>query len=149
MIRKATKEDIGMIAYMIIKWDAELPPHRRMLDGDVSYAEYAAGLIVTNDKFHTCVLDIDGQVEGGYCLNTAQGVFSPKRYGQLLMWYVSPKHRDGRYGYKMLRHAMDSAKQSGLFWMEVNPWSESRGAHRVLEKLGFKDEVHTHVMRMR
>ena len=147
MIRKATKEDIGRIAYLILKWDAELPAELRMLDGDIPYAEQAAGLVVTSDQFYLCVLEIEGALAGGYCLHAAQGVFSPKKYGQLLMWYVEPKYRGGRHGYKMLRHAIDVTKQSGLAWLEVNPWSDSRGAHSVLKKLGFTEAVHTFVMR--
>lgn len=148
-LRQATREDVGLIAYLILKWDAELPPHLRMLNGNAQAAERAANIAAsTPEQFYTCLLEMDGVLVGGYCLHSALGIFSPQRYGQLLMWYVDPKYRGGRQGYQMLKDAISVTKLSGLAWLEVNPWADSRGAHKILNKLGFVEAVHTFVKRM-
>jgi ribosomal protein S18 acetylase RimI-like enzyme len=93
-------------------------------------------------------LEIDNEMVGGYTLQSALGIFSPKRYGQLLMWYVDPKHRGGLHGLRLLKHAMKTARDNKLAWLEVNPWADAHGAEYVLTKLGFIDAVHTFIMRM-
>ena len=146
-IKPMVQSDAGKVAYMILKWDAELPEHLRMLHGDAVYAEQAANFIITSPLIYAYKLEIDRELAGGYALQSALGIFSPKRYGQLLMWYVDPKHRGGLHGLRLLKHAMKMTRDNGLAWLEVNPWADAHGANYVLTKLGFIEAVHTFVKR--
>jgi hypothetical protein len=146
-IKPIVQRDAGKIAYMILKWDAELPDHLRMLNGDAVYAEQAANFIIASPLIYGYKLEIDKELAGGYALQSAQGIFSPRRYGQLLTWYVDPKHRAGLNGFRLLKHAIKTATDNKLAWLEVNPWADAHGAQYVLAKLGFIESVHSFMLR--
>lgn len=136
-IRKAMLKDVGVIAHLLLVWDAELPEHNRQMFGDAPYAEHIAKLITTSPDFFTEVIEDDGKVVGAYVVSTIQGLFSSKPFGILNMM-VYPKQRGGKmYGLRLLERAIKKSRELGLAWLESNPWADAHGMHFVLERLGF------------
>jgi len=147
-IREVKSSDVGMIAYLILKWDNELPSWVKQVHGRADYAERAARLVVDNpSKFIARLAHADdGQMIGGYCINRATGVFNPEPYGQLLMWYVLPSFRGNRlYGLRLLVDALRMAKKEKLIRLEAFPWADQENVERVLNRLGFIEAVHVWV----
>jgi N-acetylglutamate synthase-like GNAT family acetyltransferase len=136
-IRKATPKDAGIIAHMMLVWDAELPKHLQMLNGDAPHAETTAKAMTTNPEFITEVVEEDGKIVGMYVVSKIEGLFCSKPYG-ILNVMVYPKYRGGKmYGLRLLERSIKAAKEAGLAWLESCPWADAHGMHFVLERLGF------------
>jgi N-acetylglutamate synthase-like GNAT family acetyltransferase len=147
-IRKARADDVGVLAHLMLVWDAELPEHTKQLRGDAAYAERVARAIVSQPNFNTMIMEADGVVVGAFTIDTIQGIFSAKPFG-LLNLTVYPKYRGGKlYGLKLLRRAIDEAKTSGLAWLESHPWADAHGMKFVLERLGFSELTHGYALRI-
>lgn len=148
-VRKVEPRDLAQVAYMILKWDSELPEWCQQVQGVIARAERAAQIIVSGDGSVSegYVLEEGGEVIGGCAVVKAVGIFSPNPYGQLLMWYVLPEHRGKLHGLRLLKKAMEVSKECGLEWLEAYPWADDAGAAKVLERLGFKYAVNSFMLR--
>ncbi len=148
VLRKATLDDVGTLAYYIMKWDAELPVWLRRLHGDAVHAETLARVAVTSPNMLTYMLECQGEIVGGLCIVVSPGFFSPKPFGQLLMWYVRPESRGGLHGFRLLTRAVELARAHKLELLQVHPWADDVGAQRVLERLGFIQASHVYTVRL-
>jgi len=147
-IRPIDANDVGKIAYMIMRWNSELPEWLRRVEGGARHAQAIAEAIVANERFIGRALELDGQVIGGLCIFLGDNLFSLRQYGQLMMWYVEPEHRGGLHGIRLLREAIKIAEERKLGWLETYPWADDEGASRLLPRLGFFDSCSVFVKRI-
>jgi GNAT superfamily N-acetyltransferase len=147
-IRPATADDIGRIAYLVLQWNFELPEHLQRVEGGAPHAQRIAEVVVGDPRFVTRLLEVEDEVVGGICLHLGSNLFSLSQHGQLMMWYVDPKHRGGLHGLRLLKDAIRLADELKLGWLEIYPWADDTGASRVLERLGFHHGVNMYYKRI-
>lgn len=147
-IRPATLKDVGRIAYLMLVWDAELPPHVKMLNGDAAQAERTATQITSDPCYVTQVLEVNSEVVGVMVISVINGLFCAKPYGVLNL-VVHPKQRSGKlYGLHLLNKAVELARQAQLAWLESNPWADAHGMQFVLDRLGFMELTRGYALRL-
>jgi hypothetical protein len=136
MIRRATVDDVGRIAYFMLKWDSELPSHLKATNGDSKYVEQVAHFIVNDHRYHTYVYEQNKEVIGIYCFSLLDDLLVNYNVASLFMWYVLPRCRSGLVGLKLLTDAITRAKDLGAGRVDVFPWADHKAASRILERLG-------------
>jgi len=137
MIRRAELKDAGRIAYLMLRWDAELPTHIHALRGNAKYAEQSAHIVVTNPRYHAMAYELDGEIIAGYVLSVGAEILSPDIVASMFMWYVLPAYRDKFIGVRLLFHAMEYAKSLNAKRIDVFPWADSASVDRLLTRPAF------------
>ena len=150
-IRQAEPQDVGEIAYMIMKWATdELPEAVRIMEPTAQQAERTARLIVFQPYYITRVLENGNGIVGAYViLRFPEGTFGDEPYGSLLGVYVKPEHRGYQaLGLRLLMDAQEQARQSCLSRLEINPMPRSRGMSHILKRMGYEPLCVTHMKRL-
>lgn len=144
-LRVAQPQDIGQIAYVILRWYEELPADQRFFAGESWQAERAAELMVYSPKHLTKVLmEGDDLVGLNSIIKNNAGVFSPEPYATIFAVYVKPEYRGHRMlGLKLFKEAVKSAAKLGMSRVESNPMYGDRGTAAVLMRMGFKPLCNT------
>jgi L-amino acid N-acyltransferase YncA len=137
MIRRAVIDDVGDGAYLMLKWDSELPEHIKALEGNAKHAESIATLVITNPRFHTFVVERDDRLIAAYSLSITGDLFTPHPVAIMCMWYVLPEYRHEMIGVRLLLDAIKYAKSLNVSRMDVAPWADSMNADRLLTRKSF------------
>jgi len=136
-LRVAMPQDIGQIAYMIYKWDNDLPERERQV-GTSENAERAATLLVNRDNYITYVLEKGDELIGIYCILLTVSLWNPIPYG-LLHLFVHKSYRGGKFlGLRLLKSAVDMAKTMDIKYLGILPRKDARGINSILKRLGFE-----------
>jgi hypothetical protein len=146
-LRRANDKDVGNLAYMIFKWDGELPEEDRQVKTAVN-AELAANRMLNNKEYITYILEEDDNAIGALCIIIVNGIWNPKPYG-LLHLFVHKKYRNGKLiGFKLLKFSIEIAKEVGLLYLGMLPGVNDRGTNYVLSRLGFEHTNNGYVLPM-
>lgn len=147
-LRQSVPKDAGQLAYLLLLWDAELPPFLRMIRGDAASAARTADTFVYSPHCVAWVAEQDDKLIGAITIQTLVSMFGYHTYGSVIGVFVTPEHRGGKLiGLRLIKKAMELKPIYKWAWLEMSPWADDVNTMKVLGRLGFAETLHTYVLR--
>lgn len=136
VLRKAWREDVPAIVAMLA--DDELGASRER-PGDPAPYYAAFDEIVRDPNNLILVADCGGEVVGSLQLNILRGLsrMGAKR-AQIEAVRVAGTQRGKGFGEKIIRAAIERAREEGCVLVQLTTDKTRKDAHRFYERLGFK-----------
>ncbi len=134
-LRKAWREDVPAIVAMLA--DDALGATRESLNDMTPY--YAAYDQIANDRNNLIlVADQGGEIVGTLQLNLLRGLSRKgAKRAQIEAVRVSSAHRGKGLGEKIIRAAIEMAREEGCVLVQLTTDKSRKDAHRFYERLGF------------
>ena len=144
--RQAQYSDAARIAYGLLVWDKELPEQKKMINGSIEDA-YRAAEQICGGCFVTVVAEDQGEIVGTIAVKHSISLMGFQPHGNIVALFVMPKSRGQFLGLRLIRKAIEMKDQMKWNWLEMNPWADDARLEKILHRLGFVDDTHTHVLR--
>jgi GNAT superfamily N-acetyltransferase len=135
VLRQARREDVAAIVAMLA--DDALGATRESVNDLAPY--HAAFEKISKDANNLILVgDVDGEIVGTVQLSLLHGLSRKgATRGQIEAVRVSSAHRGKGYGEKIIRAAIEMAREKGCVLVQLTTDKTRKDAHRFYKRLGF------------
>ena len=81
---------------------------------NLAYFEKSLDSMLEQNMLDGVVAKVNGSIIGVFLYAITPIIYTGETAGHEIVWYIDPKHRKGKAGFRLWRKAMEQAKETGL-----------------------------------